>query len=106
MTGCGVGTVTLLATVNGKSSRVLLKDVVHMPSALNCLLSIRKFDDAGGSAQFKSKNVNIFGADGKIVLQGQAHNRIYRLNARAIETPAERANFAHHKRALTWDEWH
>ena len=101
----GKGTVILNSIINGKSVPITLKDVIYSPTSLNCLLSIRRIDANGGSATFKNGNVFIKGRNGNTIFEGKVHNRLYLLNARANQAK-ERANFAMHKRALTWDEWH
>jgi hypothetical protein len=104
----GKGTVILNSTVNGKFVPVTLKDIIYSPTALNCLLSIQHINTARGSTSFAKGNVSIKGHNGNIILGGKVQNRIYLLNAKATTSGQTRewVNFAAHKCALTWDEWH
>lgn len=102
----GKGTVILNSIVNGKSIPITLKDVMYSPTSRNCLLSIQRFDAAGGSAVFQNNGISISGPNRDTILQGKRHNRLYLLNTKAKDQPREYINFTSHKRALTWDEWH
>ncbi|CAM6086645.1 unnamed protein product [Calypogeia fissa] len=104
----GTGTVILNSHVDGKIIPVTLKNVMYSPSAVNCLLSISRIDSSGGSAEYGNEKVTLRDRHGEVMTQGMLHNKVYLLSAKAICHPTrqETINFAKHKRAWSWDEWH
>ncbi|TFK17284.1 hypothetical protein FA15DRAFT_555832, partial [Coprinopsis marcescibilis] len=85
--------------------RHTLRDVLHVPDAPNCLLSVSRFDDAGGKIEFESGKCILKDKNGRIVGAGHKHGRLYRLHARAQLLGQERTNYAASIK-LTWDQWH
>ena len=71
----GRGTVRLKFKL-GKDNyiRHTLSNVLHVPLANACLLSISKFTESNGTAQFRKGQVNLLQADGKLLGVGKGEN--------------------------------
>jgi transposase InsO family protein len=101
----GRGIVNLRFEVDGKILNHQLRNTLHVPSAPNCLLSLSRFDEAGGRSETGGGTCWLKDRDGKIVGKGYKHNRLYLLAARATLLRQERTNYASSPK-LTWDQWH
>ena len=53
----GRGTVMIEFNVDGKKFQHRMKDVLHVPEAPNCLLSVARFEESGGTVYFKKGKV-------------------------------------------------
>ncbi|KAJ3499572.1 hypothetical protein NLJ89_g10085 [Agrocybe chaxingu] len=100
----GRGTVMVNFSVNGKTLRHQLRDVLHVPEAPNCLYLVSRLDESGGFAELKQGMATIRSKDGKVVGVGQKKDRLYVLKARA-QLQTEKANLAASPK-LTWDQIH
>src|SRR5882757_3808003 len=101
----GRGTVRIKFEFDGKTFVHQLQDTLYVPSAPNCLMSLSRIDDGGGSVDFKDGLCWIKDNGNKIIGKGYKRQRLYMLHARAILTETERANYASTEK-LTWDQWH
>ena len=101
----GRGTVIVNFSVEGKIIRHQLRDVLHIPDAPNCLLSISRLDDSGGHVDFRKGGCRLFDAKNQVIGEERKVNRLDQLYARAELPGRERANLAA-PRAPTWDQWH
>ena len=81
-----------------------LWDILFVPEAPNCLMSLSKIDDGGGSVNFKDGLCWIRNGD-KITGKEYKSQRLYLLHARAILTKRERENYTSTEN-LSWDHWH
>ena len=61
---------------------------------------------AGGSAHYGDSKVKLFDKKGTLFAKGRMVWRVYLLDAQANIPQAERANVAHTKPQLSWDQWH
>ena len=104
-TAIGRGTILVNFDVNGKIITHRLQNVLHIPEAENCLLSLGRFDDGGGHVVFQKGKCTLHDRNNRIVGNGVKNGRLYLLSARAQIATQERANIAS-SRKLTWDEWH
>lgn len=100
----GIGSIDLNFKVGNDIITHRIKDVLHVPKAPNCLLSLSRFDEGGGEVEFGKGKCVLKGKDGKVVGIGRKINRLYELDARAVIKP-ERANIAVPS-AKSWDKWH
>ena len=92
-------------SVEGKIIQHQLREVLHIPDAPNCLLSISRLDDSGGHVDFREGGCRLFDAKNQVIGEGRKVNRLYQLYARAELPGRECANLAASK-APTWDQWH
>ncbi|KAJ3521915.1 hypothetical protein NMY22_g12109 [Coprinellus aureogranulatus] len=100
----GTGSVILKFQVGNDVIAHSIKDVLHVPGAPHCLLSVSRFDEAGGEVGFRKGECVLRDKDGKVVGTGRKEERLYKLDARAVLTQ-DRANLAAPD-AKTWDQWH
>jgi len=101
----GCGTISVNFDVNGKIITHQLKNVLYVPEAKNCLLSLGRFNEGDGHVVFKDRKCTLYGKKGNIVGMGTKQGGLFLLSARAQLGGQERANIAASKH-LTWDQWH
>ena len=101
----GRGTIKIKFEFDGKQFIHLLRDVLYVPKAPNCLLSIGQIDDGGGSIDFQDEICWIKNKTKKTIEKGYKTNQLYMLYARAALPGTERSNYASMEK-LTWDQWH
>jgi len=65
----GRGTVLVDFAINGKAIRHQLHDVLHVPGAPNCLLSVPRIDEAQGHVEFSNGECTL--KDKKGILLGR-----------------------------------
>ncbi|KAJ2915280.1 hypothetical protein MD484_g5123, partial [Candolleomyces efflorescens] len=100
----GVGSIKVNFKVGDDVVTHELKNVLFVPEAPNCLLSLSRFDESGGEVHFAKGLCELKDRNGKVVGKGRKLERLYLLDARAV-LQRERANFANPS-AKTWDQWH
>lgn len=102
----GRGTVEIVCDVQGKSVKTRLDNVMHVPTANCCLISIGRLDDAGGSAEIRDGAIKLRNREGQLIAEGKKHGRMYQMAARTLmpetanpaqETPPDE---------VSWEEWH
>ena len=101
--GLGQGTIQLQTTVEGKTLKITLKNVVHTPDALFNLISISCTIKAGAAVLFSSPGVRFRAPNGTIIMEGQISNQLFDMDVKGI-AKQDQAYAAKHGR--TWDEWH
>lgn len=72
--GLGRGTIQLQTTVEGKTSKITLKNVVHVPDALFNLILISHALEAGVAVLFSSPGVRFQAPNGMIIMEGRISN--------------------------------
>lgn len=78
----GWGTIVLRFDLRaGRSTSHKLKNVLHLPTAGNCLLSILKLVESGGYAEFIGKQMSLKVKGGKVLGTGQLDHGLYILKA-------------------------
>jgi len=77
----GRGTVVVKFSVEEKIIQHQLCDVLHIPDAPNCLLSISQLDDSGGHVDFRKGGCRLFDMKNQIIGEGWKVNRLYQLYA-------------------------
>ncbi|KAJ2913904.1 hypothetical protein MD484_g6523, partial [Candolleomyces efflorescens] len=80
---CGRGTITVNFAVDGKTMQHTLQNVLHVPEAPNCLLSIPRLDESGGWAEMKGGKCTLRDKTNRVIGYGWKVNRMYKLAARA-----------------------
>jgi hypothetical protein len=63
--------------------RHTLKDVLHTPNVVNCLLSITKLDNAGGTVEFGGGKCVLKDSTQRIIGTGRKDNKPFVLDTRA-----------------------
>lgn len=101
----GRGTVIVHMSVNGTIKRHQLRDVLHVPEAPNCLLSVSRLDDPKGHMEFKDGLCILKDKNNRVMGIGHKLQRLYLLDARAQLLGQERTNYASANK-LSWDQWH
>ena len=99
----GRGTMTIDFKVEGKTIQHRVKDVLYVPEAPNCLVSVSRFEEAGGSVVFKNGKCFLLTKDNRLVGRGTRRGRLYYLDAHAV-IAQEYANVA--KVGRSWNDWH
>jgi len=105
VTAHGRGTILVDFAVNGETIRHQLRDVLHVPGAPNCLLSVPRIDEAQGHVEFSNGECTLKDKKGNTIGKGSLFDRLYILKARAQLTSQEKANYASPEK-LSWDQWH
>jgi hypothetical protein len=99
----GVGTVVLDFKVDEKTIGHQMRNVLHVPEAPNSLLSVGRFDKAGGTIGFKNGQCFLYNKGGQLVGKGVKRDRLYLLGAHTRVV----AKSAHATSAnKSWNEWH
>ena len=101
----GRGTINLMFTIKGKVFRHRLNNVLYVPGAPNCLVSLGQIDDTGVAVTFKDGLCFILDKKGDIIGEGHKRNRLYKLHARAEHLGQEQTNYVAPVK-LTWNQWH
>jgi transposase InsO family protein len=105
VTAHGRGTVIVNFAINGNTIRHQLRDVLHVPDAPNCLLSIPRIDEAQGHVEMQGGECIIKDKKGIIIGKGSLSERLYILEAQTQFPSQEKANYTASNK-LTWDQWH
>ena len=80
----GRGTIKLTFDIgHEKTLTHVLKNVLHLPNATNCLLSISKFAQTNGTANFSKEQVQLLDKEGNLIGTGKMEGGLYFLKARA-----------------------
>jgi GAG-pre-integrase domain len=99
--------------MNGNSIPHTLRDVLHVPDATNCLISVSRHDAVGGIVEFCDRGCTLRHKDRKIVGKGTLKNKSYLLFVNVNKTNTtlqglgmqEQTNQSRDDKA-TWEEWH
>ena len=89
--------------VEGRTFQHRMKDVLYVPEAENCLLSVSRFEEAGGAILFKDGKCFLRTKDDRLVSCGRRRGRLYHLDACAI-VMQEHVNIV--KIGKSWNDWH
>ncbi|PFH46424.1 hypothetical protein AMATHDRAFT_155082, partial [Amanita thiersii Skay4041] len=92
-------------SIQGERFWHLLRNVLHVPEAPNCLLSISRLDKGGGHVDFNKGTCTLKDKNGRIISEGKLTHQLYLLTGRAELPGKERANIAT-AAELSWDQWH
>jgi transposase InsO family protein len=100
----GRGAVILKFKLNKGTIRHTLANVLYVPDAPNCLLSVRRIDESGGHVVFRQGGCTLYHKGGGIIGTGKLQGSLYNLDAEVLQD-TEKSNLAAHTK-LSWDEWH
>jgi hypothetical protein len=101
----GRGTVVVNFKVDGHMIRHTLRNVLHVPEATNCLLSISGLMIGGGWVEFKGNRCVLHSKKNEIIGKGRMMGMLFLLDARADLSGPHRTQYASSQR-LSWDQWH
>jgi hypothetical protein len=108
-TAIGRGTVGLILNCNGINWKLKLENVLHVPGQKNNLISLGRWDTAGGSYQGEENKIILITKDGKRVAEGKRlNNFLYGMNVR-VKSPtltSETQTFVCTDSAQSWKTWH
>ncbi|EIW73848.1 hypothetical protein CONPUDRAFT_35622, partial [Coniophora puteana RWD-64-598 SS2] len=90
--------------VDGHTIKIILHDVLHMPSASKNLISVSKLDEAGGRAIYGNGKVRLLSPAGNTLAVGTLRNRLYYFDCEPITK--EHAYISDEPCARTWADWH
>ena len=82
VTAHGCGTIIVDFTIKGKMIHHQLCDVLHVPDAPNCLLSIPCIDEAQGHVEMQGGECKIKDKNGIFIGKGNLSWRLYIMEAR------------------------
>ena len=104
----GCGTIAIMMKSHTGSHSVELRDCYHIPTTDGNLLSLCRFDRAGGQIQIKSGKIVLVTVDGIELCQGQAQgDSLYMMDMQVNSAPAAMAGTTGgDSDGRTWEEWH
>jgi hypothetical protein len=106
----GQGTVELISTCEGKKYNLRLEDVLHVPGQKNNLISLGRWDAAGGRYIGGKGKLTLVTKDGKHVAHGTKMDKhLYKMDVSMKDTPSsQRSDETFHNQAtpLSWETWH
>ena len=101
----GFGSLSLDFRVSGKTLTHKLKNVLYIPEAPNCLLSVSRLDENDGRIIFHNRKCQLENKEGNIIGHGGMKGRLYLLDAKLIQTSQETSHYSSSPK-ITWDQWH
>ena len=101
----GYGSLSLDFRVSGKTLTHKLKNVLYIPEAPNCLLSVSQLDENDGKIIFHKRKCQLENKEGNIIGHGQMKGRLYLLDAKLIQTSQEVSHYASPPK-ITWGQLH
>ena len=99
----GRGTVMIEFNVDGKKFQHRMRDVLHVPEAPNCLLSVARFEESGGTVYFKKGKCYLHTKNDQLVGHGARRDRLYLMDAQA-KVVQEYAQIT--RVGKSWNDWH
>ena len=106
----GRGTVVLISNCNGVNWKLKLENALHVPGQKNNLISLGRWDMAGGSYQGGDNKIILITKDGKRVAEGKKlNNFLYGMNVREKPptlTSESFQTFVCTESAQSWETWH
>jgi hypothetical protein len=110
----GKGTVKLLASCNGKTCILMLKDVLHVPGQPHNLISLGRWDKASGHYSGSNGIIILKTKDGNTVAKGhQINNNLYKMDVQLYKTNTTfndaksiPGTFVGIPSTVTWETWH
>jgi hypothetical protein len=111
----GRGTVELVSQCDGQTYILRLEDVLHIPSNRNNLISLGRWDNAGGRYIGGDGYLTMITKDGKRIAKGtKISNHLYRMKMQVRKTYAQNVKtttvtpqmFMTTELAQSWETWH
>ena len=113
----GKGTVILESGYKGSTYILRLKDILHIPANKNNLISLRHWDNAGGTYKSDARTLKLAMKGRTVVAEGhKVHNHLYKMQVKAHEHvkgkhethPAQYRYqmFLSEEPMQSWEVWH
>ena len=106
----GKGTVELVSTCNNQEYLLRLENVLHVPGQRNNLISLGRWDAAGGRYIGGKGELTLVTKDGKHVAHGKKMDKhLYKMNVsakNAIHTSRDNEAFNSQGTIPSWETWH
>jgi hypothetical protein len=108
----GRGTVELISTCEGTSYNIRLENVLHIPDQRNNLISLGRWDSAGGRYCGGKGQITLVTKDGKRIATGtKVENHLYKMNIStkhklSTMKPSDNLTFVGQNTPLNWETWH
>jgi hypothetical protein len=96
--------VTINFRLKDKTLSHKLQNVIFLPNAPNCLISVSQFDKKGGRIIFHKGQCFLEGKDKSIIGHGVVQGRLYLIDAAAAKSN-ECSLYASSPK-ISWDQWH
>src|SRR5262245_7803220 len=111
----GRGTVDLISTCNGKKYKLRLQDVLHIPDQKYNLISLGRWDAAGGQYNGGKGRLVLTNREGKQVAEGKKMGKhLYKMSlttdrkgrSTSTTTSDGSTTFLGQEKGLSWETWH
>ena len=106
----GRGIVDLISTCNGHTYNLRLENVLHVPGQRNNLISLGRWDAAGGRYLGGKGELTLVTKDGKHVANGKKLDKhLYKMDVSVKRSPSTSAcdeTFNNQVTPLSWETWH
>ena len=108
----GRGTVNLTTQFDNHKYLLTLQDVLYVPSNLHNLLSLGRWDSAGGLYQGGNGTLALIAKNGQTVATGtKINNHLYKIKNVTVLKPSppslvDSHSFAVREPAISWEMWH
>jgi hypothetical protein len=110
----GYGTVELLSNCNGHKYILRLEDVLHIPGQKKNLISLGRWDGAGGRYIGGGGKITLVTKDGKQIAKGEKVNKnMYKMSVstKTTDSPSKNCSatpqtFLGEAPAIDWETWH
>jgi transposase InsO family protein len=106
----GRGTVKLIAVCNGVSNLLTLKDVLHIPNQPHNLISLGRWNRAGGRYAAEGSRLILTSKDGMDMAEGKmTSNNLSKMNVRVYKADATvkaSETFVAAEPSISWETWH
>ena len=104
-TALGFGNLSLDFRVSGKMLTHKLKNVLYIPEAPNCFLSVSQLDENREKVIFHKQKCQLENKEGNIIEHGQMKGHLYLLDAKSNQSSQEASHYPSSPK-ITWDQWH
>ena len=100
----GHGMIKIDFRIKEKTMTHTIQNVLYLPEAPNCLLSVSRFNEKGGRIVFHKGECFSEAKDKFIVRHGTMHGRLYLLEATVAKS--NDASLYASSPKISWDQWH
>ena len=97
----GSGAIVLTTQANGNMNKILLNDVLHVPTATDSLFSVGRFIERGNTFTANKTGGYFYNSQGGLIMTSELRNALFPLNASLSSNVANVSRGSH-----TWLEWH
>ena len=110
----GKGSIRIETEVDGKRHQIMLENVLFIPSNPHNLLSLERWDSAGGNYHGGKSMLTLYKDDEKIAISKKINNHLYKMKSFTVQrtgsmspiTTEEPHSFSVREPAKSWEVWH